>query len=31
LLRETLEELDPQYPRPALDVEALRRRLQPPN
>jgi PPK2 family polyphosphate:nucleotide phosphotransferase len=31
LLRETLEELDPQYPRPALDVEALRARLQPPN
>jgi PPK2 family polyphosphate:nucleotide phosphotransferase len=31
LLRETLEELDPQYPRPDLDVEELRRRLQPPN
>ncbi len=31
LLRETLEELDPQYPCPALDVEALRERLQPPN
>jgi PPK2 family polyphosphate:nucleotide phosphotransferase len=31
LLRETLEELDPQYPRPPLDVEALRERLQPPN
>jgi PPK2 family polyphosphate:nucleotide phosphotransferase len=31
LVRETLEELDPQYPRPALDVEALRARLQPPN
>jgi PPK2 family polyphosphate:nucleotide phosphotransferase len=31
LLRETLEELDPQYPRPDLDVEELRQRLQPPN
>ena len=31
LLRETLEELGPQYPRPALDVDALRQRLQPPH
>jgi PPK2 family polyphosphate:nucleotide phosphotransferase len=31
LLRETLEQLDPQYPRPDLDVEQLRQRLQPPN
>lgn len=31
LLRETLAELDPQYPRPDLDVDALRRRLQPPD
>jgi len=31
LLRETLEELDPQYPQPQLDVESLRQRLQPPN
>jgi PPK2 family polyphosphate:nucleotide phosphotransferase len=31
LLRETLEELDPKYPRPDLDVESLRKRLQPPN
>ncbi|MDT4933706.1 MAG: hypothetical protein QOK11_1598 [Pseudonocardiales bacterium] len=32
LLRETLEELDPQYPvRDDLDIEALRKRLQPPN
>ncbi|MCU1657583.1 MAG: Polyphosphate:nucleotide phosphotransferase, family [Pseudonocardiales bacterium] len=31
LLRETLEELDPQYPNRDLDVEPYRRRLQPPN
>ena len=31
LLAETLAELDPQYPRPDLDVDALRARLQPPN
>jgi PPK2 family polyphosphate:nucleotide phosphotransferase len=31
LLREALEELDPQYPHPSFDVDALRRRLQPPN
>jgi PPK2 family polyphosphate:nucleotide phosphotransferase len=31
LLRETLEELDPQYPDPHLDVEALGARLAPPN
>jgi PPK2 family polyphosphate:nucleotide phosphotransferase len=31
LLRETLEELDPKYPRPELDVESLRARLAPPN
>lgn len=31
LLRETLEELNPKYPHPDLDVEALRRRLEPPN
>ncbi len=31
LLRETLEELAPQFPQPALDVEGLRTRLQPPN
>jgi PPK2 family polyphosphate:nucleotide phosphotransferase len=31
LLRETLAELDPQYPQPALDVAALRARLQPPH
>jgi PPK2 family polyphosphate:nucleotide phosphotransferase len=31
LLHETLAELDPQYPRPDLDVAALRARLQPPN
>jgi PPK2 family polyphosphate:nucleotide phosphotransferase len=31
LLRETLEELDPQYPQPDLDLDALRQRLQPPN
>jgi PPK2 family polyphosphate:nucleotide phosphotransferase len=31
LLRETLEELDPQYPRPDLDVARLRERLAPPN
>lgn len=31
LLRETLEELDPQYPKQNLDVEPFRQRLQPPN
>jgi PPK2 family polyphosphate:nucleotide phosphotransferase len=31
LLRETLEELDPQWPQPDLDVELMRERLRPPN
>jgi PPK2 family polyphosphate:nucleotide phosphotransferase len=31
LLRETLDELDPQWPRPDLDIDALRARLQPPH
>jgi PPK2 family polyphosphate:nucleotide phosphotransferase len=31
LLRETLEELAPQYPQPALEVERLKARLQPPH
>ena len=31
LLRETLEELNPQYPHPTLDIEALKKRLEPPN
>ncbi|MEP7019056.1 MAG: PPK2 family polyphosphate kinase [Pseudonocardiales bacterium] len=31
LLRETLAELNPQYPQPQLDIEALRKRLEPPN
>jgi PPK2 family polyphosphate:nucleotide phosphotransferase len=31
LMRETLGELDPQYPQPELDIESLRQRLQPPN
>ena len=31
LLAETLEELDPTYPRPDLDVEGLRARLAPPH
>jgi PPK2 family polyphosphate:nucleotide phosphotransferase len=31
LLRETLAELDPQYPQPELDVAALRARLAPPH
>ena len=31
LLQETLAGLDPHYPRPDLDVDALRARLQPPN
>jgi PPK2 family polyphosphate:nucleotide phosphotransferase len=31
LLRETLVELDPQYPKPQLDVAALRARLAPPH
>jgi len=30
LLVETLRDLDPRYPEPALDVDRLRRRLQPP-
>ncbi len=30
LLTETLRELDPQYPQPALDLAALRKRLRPP-
>jgi PPK2 family polyphosphate:nucleotide phosphotransferase len=31
LLREVFRELDPQYPRPPLDVPALKARLAPPN
>jgi PPK2 family polyphosphate:nucleotide phosphotransferase len=31
LLRETLEELDPTYPRPDLDLDRLRERLEPPH
>ena len=31
LLRETLADLDPQYPQPALDVPRLRERLAPPH
>ncbi|HET9310780.1 MAG TPA: PPK2 family polyphosphate kinase [Actinomycetota bacterium] len=31
LLIETLERMDPELPRPDLDVEALRERLRPPN
>jgi PPK2 family polyphosphate:nucleotide phosphotransferase len=31
LLRETLVDLDPQYPHPALDVAALKARLAPPH
>jgi PPK2 family polyphosphate:nucleotide phosphotransferase len=31
LLLETLEELDPQYPHPDLDIAALKARLAPPN
>ena len=31
LLRETLDELDPHYPRPPLDVPALKARLAPPH
>jgi PPK2 family polyphosphate:nucleotide phosphotransferase len=31
LLRETLAELDPKYPQPDLDIEALKKRLEPPN
>ena len=31
LLFETLQDLDPKYPRPHLDVEALKARLAPPN
>jgi PPK2 family polyphosphate:nucleotide phosphotransferase len=31
LLRETLEELDPSYPQPPLDVERLKARLAPPH
>ena len=31
LVRETLEELDPRYPQPELDIEALKARLAPPN
>lgn len=31
LLAETLEEMDPSYPRPELDIEALKRRLAPPH
>ncbi len=31
LLREVLLDLDPQYPRPELDVSALTKRLAPPN
>ena len=31
LLHETLTELDPHYPRPMLDLPALRERLAPPN
>jgi polyphosphate kinase 2 (PPK2 family) len=31
LLAETLEEMDPTYPRPELDVDALKARLAPPH
>jgi hypothetical protein len=31
LLRETLVDLDPQYPQPDLDVDALRARLAKPH
>jgi hypothetical protein len=31
LLHETLRELDPQFPQPALDLAALRARLAPPH
>jgi PPK2 family polyphosphate:nucleotide phosphotransferase len=31
ILVETLEEMDPRYPRPELDVPGLRARLRPPN
>jgi PPK2 family polyphosphate:nucleotide phosphotransferase len=31
LLHETLQTLDPRYPRPELDVKALKKRLAPPN
>jgi PPK2 family polyphosphate:nucleotide phosphotransferase len=31
LLRETLEDLDPRYPQPDLDIKALKKRLAPPN
>jgi PPK2 family polyphosphate:nucleotide phosphotransferase len=31
LLHETLRDLDPQYPRPELDIDALKARLAPPN
>jgi PPK2 family polyphosphate:nucleotide phosphotransferase len=31
LLRETLEELDPRYPQPDLDLDRLRERLEPPH
>jgi PPK2 family polyphosphate:nucleotide phosphotransferase len=31
LLRETLEELDPQYPQPPLDIAHLKQRLEPPH
>jgi PPK2 family polyphosphate:nucleotide phosphotransferase len=31
LLNETFGEMDPRYPRPELDVEALKERLAPPN
>lgn len=31
LLRESLTELNPQYPQPNLELKALRKRLQPPN
>jgi len=31
LLRETLEELDPKFPQPALDVPRLKARLAPPH
>jgi PPK2 family polyphosphate:nucleotide phosphotransferase len=31
LLRETLAELDPQWPQPDLDIDLLRERLRPPN
>jgi len=31
LLRETLQDMDPQYPRPVLNIPKLKKRLEPPN